>query len=76
VFSKFQNSNPHDPNIKVASNYLEHTLAKFEIKPKSFDTIWLDFGLEFQLGDRPNFAPSYLAIQRSNPLKCCKRNKE
>jgi hypothetical protein len=47
VFSKFQNSNPHDPNIKVASNYLEHTLAKFEIKPKSFDMIWLDFGLGF-----------------------------
>jgi hypothetical protein len=76
VFSKFQNSNPQDPNIKVASNYLEHTLAKFEIKPKSVDTIWLDFGLGFQQGDKPNFAPSYLAIPRSNPLKCCKRNKE
>jgi hypothetical protein len=24
VFSKFQNSNLHGPNIKVASNYLEH----------------------------------------------------
>jgi hypothetical protein len=76
MFSKFQNSNPHDPTLKVASDYLEHTLAKFEIKPKSFDTIWLDFGLGFQLGDRPKFAPSYLAIPRSNPLKCYKRNKE
>jgi hypothetical protein len=39
VFSIFQNSNPQNPNIKVASNYLEHTLAKLEIKQKPFDTI-------------------------------------
>jgi hypothetical protein len=56
-------------------NYSRHTLAKFEIKPKSFDMIWLDFGLGFQLGDKPNFTSSYLANPRSNPLEHCMRNK-
>jgi hypothetical protein len=38
VFSVFQKSNLQNPNMKVAPNYLEHTLAKFEIKQKLFDT--------------------------------------
>jgi hypothetical protein len=38
VFSIFQNSNLQNPNMKVAPNYLEHTLVKFEIKQKPFDT--------------------------------------
>ena len=38
VFSIFKNSNPQNPNMKVAPNYLEHTLVKFEIKQKPFDT--------------------------------------
>jgi hypothetical protein len=39
VFSIFQNSNPQSPNIKVAPNYLEHTLAKFEQFSQPFDMI-------------------------------------
>jgi hypothetical protein len=38
VFYVFQNSNLQNPNMKVAPNYLEHTLVKFEIKQKPFDT--------------------------------------
>jgi hypothetical protein len=59
----------------MVSKYPRHTLAKFEIKPKSFDTIWLDLGLEFQLGNIPNFTSSYLANPRSNPLERCMGNK-
>jgi hypothetical protein len=43
VFSVFQNSNPQSLNIKVAPKYPSHTLVKFEIKPKLFDTIWHGF---------------------------------
>jgi hypothetical protein len=39
VFSVFQNSNPQSPNIKVAPNYLEHTLVKFEKFSQLFDII-------------------------------------
>jgi hypothetical protein len=39
VFFVLQNSNPQNPNMKVAQNYLEHALAKFEIKQKPFHTI-------------------------------------
>jgi hypothetical protein len=38
MFSIFQNSNLQNPNMKVVPNYLEHTLEKFEIKQKLFDT--------------------------------------
>jgi hypothetical protein len=43
VFSKFQNSNPHDPNIKVAPNYLEHALAKFEKESQPLTRSWHGF---------------------------------
>jgi hypothetical protein len=36
VFSVFQNSNPQSPSIKMAPNYLEHTLAKFGSNPQPF----------------------------------------
>jgi hypothetical protein len=46
MFSKFQNTNLHGPNIKLASNYLEHALAKFKNKSQSFDIIlaWIYLG--------------------------------
>jgi hypothetical protein len=39
VFPVFQNSKPKSPNIKVAPNFLEHALVKFELKQKPFDMI-------------------------------------
>jgi hypothetical protein len=39
VFSVFQNLKPQSPNIKMAPNYIEHTLAKFEKFSETFDTI-------------------------------------
>jgi hypothetical protein len=39
VFSVFQNLNAISPNTKVAPNYLEHTLAKFEKFSQMFDMI-------------------------------------
>jgi hypothetical protein len=39
VFSVLRNLNPQSPNTKVAPNYLEHTLVKFEKFSQTFDTI-------------------------------------
>jgi hypothetical protein len=37
VFSVFQNSNPQNPNTKLAPNYLRHVLEKFGGKSRPFD---------------------------------------
>jgi hypothetical protein len=39
VFSVFQNLNLQSPNTKVAPNYLQHTLAKFEKFSQMFGMI-------------------------------------
>jgi hypothetical protein len=39
MFSVFQNSNLQNLNMKVAPNYLEHTLEKFRSKTRPFDMI-------------------------------------
>jgi hypothetical protein len=39
MFSVFENLNPKSSNTKVAPNYLEHTLAKFEKFSQTFDMI-------------------------------------
>jgi hypothetical protein len=49
VFPVFQNSKPKSPNIKVAPNFLEHALVKFELKQKPFDMILAQFVLGTRL---------------------------
>jgi hypothetical protein len=56
VFPVFQNSKPKSPNIKVAPNFLEHALVKFELKQKPFDTILAHFVLGTRLSDTGNLA--------------------
>jgi hypothetical protein len=68
VFSIFQNSNPQSPNIKVAPKYPRNTLTKFEINPKSFDTIWHEFCLGLNSADRAGFTPQYLLTQAISSL--------
>jgi hypothetical protein len=51
VFPVFQNSKQKIPNIKVAPNFLEHALVKFELKQKPFDTILAQFVLRTRLSD-------------------------
>jgi hypothetical protein len=55
VFPVFQNSKPKSPNIKVAPNFLEHALVKFELKQKPFDTILAQFVLTTRLFDTGNW---------------------
>jgi hypothetical protein len=55
VFPVLQNSKPKSPNIKVAPNFLEHALVKFELKQKLFDTILAQFVLTTRLFDTGNW---------------------
>jgi hypothetical protein len=50
---------------KWRQNYPRHTLVKFKIKPKSFDTIWIGFGLGFRLRDRPDLTTRFLHISKA-----------
>jgi hypothetical protein len=65
TFTLFQNSKPHGPNSKMAPKYARHTLVKFEIKSKSFYMIWIGFGIEFWLGDRPDLTTHFLHIPKA-----------
>jgi hypothetical protein len=49
----------------MAPKYARHTLVKFEIKSKSFYMIWIGFGIEFWLGDRPDLTTHFLHIPKA-----------
>jgi hypothetical protein len=67
VFPVFQSSNPQSPNIKVAPNFLEHALVKFELKPKPFDMILAQFVLGTRLSDTSDLATLQLLVPSLNP---------
>jgi hypothetical protein len=68
VFPVFQNSKPKSPNIKVAPNFLEHALVKFELKQKPFDMILAQFVLGTRLSDTGTLVTLQLSVPR---LKSC-----
>jgi hypothetical protein len=67
VFPVFQNSKPKGPNIKVAPNFLEHALVKFELKQKPFDTILAQFVLRTRLSDTSNLVTLQLSVPSLKP---------
>jgi hypothetical protein len=67
VFPVFQNSKPKSLNIKVAPNFLEHALVKFELKQKPFDTILAQFVLGTRLSDTGNLATLQLPVPSLKP---------
>jgi hypothetical protein len=67
VFSIFQNSNLQNPNIKVAPNFLEHALAKFELKQKPFDMIFAWFVLGTRLSNTGNLVTLQLLVPSLKP---------
>jgi hypothetical protein len=67
VFSIFQNSNLQNPNIKVAPNFLEHALVKFELKQKPFDMIFAWFVLGTRLSDTGNLVMLQLSVPSLKP---------
>jgi hypothetical protein len=67
VFPVFQNSKPKSPNIKVAPNFLEHALVKFELKQKPFDTILAQFVLRTRLSDTGNLVTLQLSVPSLKP---------
>ena len=67
MFPILQNSKPKCPNIKVAPNFLEHALVKFELKQKPFDTILAQFDLGTRLSDTCNLAMLQLSVPSLKP---------
>jgi hypothetical protein len=67
VFPVFQNSKPKSPNIKVAPNFLEHALVKFELKQKPFDTILAQFDLGTRLSNTDNMVTLQLSVPSLKP---------
>jgi hypothetical protein len=67
VFPVFQDSNPKSPNIKVAPNFFEHALVKFELKQKPFDTILAQFVLGTRLSDTGDLATLQLPVPSLKP---------
>jgi hypothetical protein len=67
VFPIFQNLKPKSPNIKVAPNFLEHALVKFELKQKPFDTILAQFVLGTWLSDTVNLVTLQLSVPSLKP---------
>jgi hypothetical protein len=67
VFPVFQNSKPKSPNIKVAPNFLEHALVKFELKQKPFDTILAQFVLGTRLSDTGTLVTLQLSVPSLKP---------
>jgi hypothetical protein len=67
VFPIFQNLKPKSPNIKVAPNFLEHALVKFELKQKPFDMILAQFVLGTRLSDTVNLVTLQLSVPSLKP---------
>jgi hypothetical protein len=67
VFPVSQNSKPKSPNIKVAPNFLEHALVKFELKQKPFDMILAQFVLGTRLSDTCTLVTLQLSIPSLKP---------
>jgi hypothetical protein len=67
VFPVFQNSKPKSPNIKVAPNFLEHALVKFELKQKLFDMILAQFVLATRLSDTGTLVTLQLFVPSLKP---------
>jgi hypothetical protein len=67
VFPVFQNSKPKSPNIKVAPNFLEHALVKFELKQKPFDMILAQFVLGTRLSDTGTLMTLQLSVPSLKP---------
>jgi hypothetical protein len=67
VFLVFQNSKRKSPNIKVALNFLEHALVKFELKQKPFDMILAQFVLGTRLSDTGTLVTLQLSIPSLKP---------
>jgi hypothetical protein len=63
VFPIFQNSKPKSPNIKVAPNFLEHALVKFELKQKPFGMILAQYVLGTRLSDTGNLVTLQLSVR-------------
>jgi hypothetical protein len=67
VFHVFQNLKPKSPNIKVAPNFLEHALEKFELKQKPFGTILAQFVLGTRLSDTGTLVTLQLSVPSLKP---------
>jgi hypothetical protein len=67
VFPVFQNSKPKSPNIKMVSNFLEHALEKYELKPKSFGTVLAPFVLGTRLSDTGTLVTLQLFVPSLKP---------
>jgi hypothetical protein len=67
VFPVFQNSKPKTPNIKVAPNFLEHAMEKFELKQKPFGTILAQFVLGTRLSDTCTLVTLQLSVPSLKP---------